>query len=203
MKYLARILIRYAMIKRNATVKPYLKGSVLDIGCGRAFLTNFIPPGRYVGVDGDQRILQQLKEAKSAYEFYCINVDTKEGILKLSSLSSVDTVTLLAVVEHLHHPELVFEACSLLLRNGGTLVITTPTPSGDIIGRIAFHISSGGEKAMFPHVRLYTPPDLDKLLAPLEFKMIHYRKFLIGANQLFIYSKCLEISNRHRENCDG
>ena len=190
MKYLARRLIRYAMRRRNTIVKPYLKGSVLDIGCGGAFLTNFILPGSYVGVDGNQRLVQQLKEAKPAYEFYCINVDTREGAFKLASLNiSFDIITLLAVVEHLNHPQIVFNACSLLMRDNGILAITTPTPLGDSVGRLAARISSAGRKAMFPHVRLYTPQDLDGLLAPLKFKLIHYRKFLFGANQPFIYSK--------------
>lgn len=190
MKYLTGRLIRYATRRRNTIVKPYLKGSVLDIGCGAALLTNFIPHGSYVGIDANESIVQRLEETKPAYEFHCINVDTTDGAFKLTGLNiSFDTVTLLAVVEHLHHPQIAFEACSLLLRDNGTLVITTPTPLGDRVGRVTNRILNRESKAMFPHVRLYTQQDLAELLAPLKFKLIHYRKFLFGANQLFIYSK--------------
>jgi len=190
MKYLTGRLIRYAPRRRNTIVKPYLKGSVFDIGCGAALLTNFIPHGSYVGIDANESIVQQLEETKPAYEFHCINVDTRDGAFKLASLNiSFDTVALLAVVEHLHHPQIAFEACSLLLRDNGTLVITTPTPLGNRVGRVANRIVNRGSKAIFPHVRLYTQQDLAELLAPLKFKLIHYRKFLFGANQLFIYSK--------------
>lgn len=190
MRYLARRLVRYAMRRRSTIVQPYLNGSVLDIGCGGAFLTNFVPLGSYVGVDANENIIRRLKETKPDYEFHYINVDTREGAFKLASLDiSFDTITLLAVVEHLRHPQIVFKACSQLLQDNGVLVITTPTPLGDRIGRVAIGIAKGGRKSMFPHIRLYTPQDLNKLLAPLKLKPIRYSKFLFGANQLFVYSK--------------
>jgi 2-polyprenyl-3-methyl-5-hydroxy-6-metoxy-1,4-benzoquinol methylase len=189
-RYMAKRLVRYAMINRINTVRQYLKGSVLDIGCGGAFLANFIPPEGYVGVDANESWLQQVKETKPAYKFHCINVDTSEGASKLASLDgSFDTITLLAVVEHLHHPQLVFGACSLLLKDEGLLVITTPTPLGDKIGGIAARLAKRGKKSMFPHVQLFTLQGLNELLTPLKFKPIVYRKFLFKANQLFVYSK--------------
>lgn len=202
-RYMAKRLVRYSRINRMNTVRPYLKGNVLDIGCGEAFLADFVPPGSYVGVDAKERVVQRLKETKPTYDIHCINVDTEEGASKLASLNiSFDTITLLAVVEHLHNPQLAFRACSLLLKEEGNLVMTIPTPLGDKIGGISGRLASGGKKATFPHVRLYTLQDLNELLAPLKFKLIRYRKFLFGANQLFVYSKYSE-SSTHQEGETG
>ena len=190
MKYLARSLIFYAVAKRNTLVKPYLEGNVLDIGCGRAYLTNFVPMGNYTGIDANENKIQKLKKIKPGYQFHCIDADSKEGVLKLKSLNiSFDTITLIAVVEHLRHPRFILEACSShLLKEKGVLVITTPTPLGDKIGQLAFQIVRR-ESPRFPHIRLYALPDLEALLVPLGFKLLEYKKFSLGANQLFVYSK--------------
>lgn len=190
MKHLARSLINYAVAKRNTLVKPYLKGNILDIGCGGAYLTNFVPMESYTGIDANENIIQQLREIKPGYEFHWIDIDNEEGVLKLKSLNtSFNTITLIAVLEHLRHPQFILEACSShLLKDNGVLVITTPTPLGDKIGQMACQIV-GGKNPPFPHIRLYTPEDLAEIMVLLGFKLIAYRKFLLGANQLFVYSK--------------
>jgi len=189
MRCLARIIINRVATKRNDAVKPYLRGNVLDIGCGKAYLTKFVPVGSYTGIDANENIVRRLKETKPSYDFHCINIDNQEGVLKLISLgSSFDTITLIAVVEHLHHPQTILGACFQLLKDDGELVITTPTPSGNKISQLALQIA-GKRSSLFPHVRLYALQDLEALLLPLGFKLTHYEKFLLGANQLLVYSK--------------
>lgn len=195
MKGLARRLINYAAVKRNTLVKPYLKGNVLDLGCGAAHLTDFVPMRNYIGIDANENTIQRLKEIKPDYEFHQIDLDNKASVLKLKGFKTdFETITLIAVLEHLHHPQIILESCSQLLKDNGVLVITTPSRLGDKVGRVAFQMA-GNKNPPFPHVRIYARQDLEMLLAPLGFKLREYRKFLLGANQLFICSKSSQSSN--------
>ena len=43
--------------KRIEMVYPFLKGKVLDVGCGIGFLSQFIDPEHYLGIDIDEESL--------------------------------------------------------------------------------------------------------------------------------------------------
>lgn len=57
------LLTAYLHRKRVEVVKPYLKGDVLDIGCGSTTVVRYLGKNQhYIGVDVDERIIKNYKE---------------------------------------------------------------------------------------------------------------------------------------------
>lgn len=187
-------IARYLSKKRGQAVKPWLKGDVLDIGCGQeSSLANLLDRKQYyVGVDIQEDAIQKLKKKKPEHEFHCIDVE-EDGKLTKTIRIQFDTIAMLAVIEHLQHPEKLLCQCSALLKPGGHVLITTPTPRGDKLMRSFkrfFGIKHEEQENYSPHVTNFTEQSLQNLLTcQNRFKVVAYRKFEFGFNQLVVASK--------------
>jgi len=71
---------------------------------------------------------------------------------------------MIALIEHLKHPEYILEQCHTLLKGNGNLVITTPSPSGDKVHKIAARLGLTSKKAVEEHHRIYSYKDMAELL---------------------------------------
>ena len=82
--------------QRFNAARPYLKGSILDVGCGTGMLANEVLPDDYLGVEVDS-----LSLASAISKF------TKHRFRKelLEDTEKFDTVISLAVIEHVKNPE--------------------------------------------------------------------------------------------------
>ncbi len=189
-----RTVAQYLSKKRAEMAKPWLKGDVLDIGCGGEYsLTHFLDAGQhYVGVDIQEELIQRLRQTKPSYEFHCIDVD-RENELVSTINSQFDTVVLLAVIEHLRHPQAVISQCRSLLKDGGTLIMTTPAVWGDKLVRFieaALGVKHEEIEKYSPHLIIFNEQTLRNLLtSENKFSVRYYKRFELGLNQLIIASK--------------
>jgi SAM-dependent methyltransferase len=177
------LLSRYAEKKRINIVRPYLKGNVLDLGCGFTKIPSILNNEQhYCGVDQNPIAIQWAQRNYPNHDF--IEADIASGELELGSY--YDTILLLAVIEHIKNPIQIFKQTGKILSPLGRVIITTPTPVGGYIHKIGALAGLFYKSAMYDHVRFYDQYDLARFLLQDHLDLIEYRKFLLCLNQLFI-----------------
>ena len=163
---------------RMDMVRPYLTGRVLDVGCGVGMLSRYCAREGYVGVEPDEESVAVARQTNPGYRFE----------REIPAGSSFDTIVGLAVIEHIRDPGAWIAALRLRLADGGKLLLTTPHPS---FGRI--HIWGSGlglfsAEAANEHERLIDHASMTILAREAGLGVSVYRRFLMGANQLFVLS---------------
>ena len=121
-------LSRYLTRIRENKVRPYIKGKVLDIGCGEAKAINYKAVTRYFGVDLDHKC-KELTKKYPLGEFYSKNLEND----KINLPEKVDLVLMAAFIEHIKNYENPIKQSINNLKSGGRIVITTPTKFGNFI----------------------------------------------------------------------
>lgn len=180
MPHLLTPFIRKQRLKRAA---PYFRGDVLDVGCGFAHASDFLSPGQaYIGIEGSDSFVQWLEEHKGQYQFFKRDLDREP----LNLARKFDTVLLLAVIEHLVDPCFLLRQIPEHLKPAGRLVITTPSPVGDIVHRAGSRLGLFSQLAADDHEKIFSQSDLEQISADCGLRVIHYEKFLFGGNQLCI-----------------
>jgi len=164
MDYFLDKFIRQLRINK---VKKHIPRSsvVCDIGCGKDFyflkkISNLIKLG--IGFD----------EEVSDYR------DEKYGLKKqkisdkiLLENESCDIVTMTAVLEHLILPQEILNESFRVLKNGGELILTTPTPiSKPILNFLAFKLKLIDKKEIGDHKRYFNSRDIKIMLLKSGFR---------------------------------
>jgi 2-polyprenyl-3-methyl-5-hydroxy-6-metoxy-1,4-benzoquinol methylase len=183
------LLSPYLERKRISVVRRYLRGHVLDIGCGPAALAQSVgEDASYVGVELEESVVSQLRAKYPSRCFYAVDVETG----RLPSLGlEFDTIALVAAIEHLRRPQNVLSQCYGLLRSDGNLIITTPSRLGDMFHRVGARLGLTSKQAVEEHQKIYSVKEMRALLQPLNFSIDLYRRFGFGMNQLFLCRKVL------------
>lgn len=189
--FLGKLVIPWVVRDRNRKVAKYLKPgkSLLDIGCGRGYLLRISPCKQNVGID-ELRCYKYIKNGggkiveRSAWEGLVV-----EGNLPFED-SSFDYATIIALIEHLHYPDEILRECHRILRQNGLLIMTTPFR---IVEKILLFMDKGSyllsyKKVKDAHVGYYNLESMNKLTKNL-FRLVEYKKFHWGVNQLFVYRK--------------
>lgn len=179
------ILSDFITQQRIAAVLPFLKGNILDLGCGYTKIPSLLHPDqRYVGIDHNPTIDQWGLDHFPQHQFYRYDLET-EAIL---GLPKFDTILMLAVLEHLEDPGRILQQISRLLTPLGKLVITTPTPFGGKIHTIGTYLGLFYKEAREDHKMFYCKDELLRTLRNNHFSISLYRKFLFAGNQLIVCS---------------
>jgi len=185
------ILTSYLRKKRLGVIAKYIKGTILDIGCGPGEIVQHLnnkESTKYVGVDIKKRLVENLQNRYPWLTFLCVDVDNEDLPLPMSE-TKFDTILLLAVIEHLANPKRILKQVSGLLRDEGKLIITTCTPFGGRIHKLISILGLTGKKAMKAHRGFYSRRDLATLLTPFGLYINVYQKFELGLNQLIVCKK--------------
>ena len=101
--------------------------SVLDLGCGGGILSEAMAKlgAKVTGIDPAEKSIKVAKihaeKSKSGVNYLCGSSET----LAKSMYESYDAVTCMEMLEHVTSPEKEIEACSSLLKPGGTLIVST------------------------------------------------------------------------------
>lgn len=178
------LLTGYLWRQRLTKVRPYLKGRVLDIGCGHAQLIRALSPQQsYTGVEVQADVVERLQAQYPFHRF--IAADLNQGCPALSN-GAYDTIVMLAVIEHLHNPETLLDQLGPALADDGRMAITTPTPLGDRILHIGRYIGLFNRERVEEHEKLYNKGELMRLLSEHRFAVEHYATFEFGLNQLVV-----------------
>jgi SAM-dependent methyltransferase len=173
--------------RRIRAALPFLRGRVLDFGCGAGALAAWVEPGRYFGVDRDPDALQQARRLFPLHQFSAA----------LPGSGTFDSIAALAVIEHLPAPEEWLAAMRRLLAPSGSLVITTPHPAFRRIHEAGARAGVFSREAAAEHETLFGRAALLRLAAAAGFQMVLYRRFLLGANQLAIFEPAPQEPGQH------
>lgn len=102
--------------------------------------------------------------------------------------ATFDVITMLATLEHVMEPEKFASSCAQVLRSGGRLIATVPSPVVDLIleALIAVKLIDGmcaeEHHGFEPH---HTIPLFEGVGLVLE----HHSRFQFGLNHLFVFKK--------------
>jgi 2-polyprenyl-3-methyl-5-hydroxy-6-metoxy-1,4-benzoquinol methylase len=180
---MAPLFTRLLLERRLAAVRPYLRGDVLDLGCGGGELIRCLRPGQaYTGVDWRSEAVRQLQTRFPQHTFLRRDFDTEP----LALPQQYDTVVLLAVIEHLQQPERLFGQLRDLLRPDGRVVMTSPSGWGNWVHGLGARFGLFSREAAAEHHTIFTRQTLGNIIEPFGLALTRYRRFLWGGNQLFV-----------------
>jgi len=168
--------------RRIAAVTPFLgQGSLLDIGCGTGALARYVDATRYQGIDRDEESIAIAKNRFPAHRFLTLAEFTQSQNEK-----QFERIVGLAVIEHVDDPQEWLAWLKTFLRSSGRVVLTTPNPSirslHEFGGRIGLFSREGARE----HRELINQRRMRELAQASGFRIQHFRRFLLGCNQLFV-----------------
>lgn len=168
--------------KRFDAATPFLKGKILDFGCGSGGLAQRVPPDRYVGYDPDT---QSIRLARWRFPDHRFEVDLK------SVDGQFDTIVSLAVIEHVPDPGDFLRLLSGYLSHtaNARIAISTPHPSVGWIHDLGASFGLFSKHANEEHHALLNKRQLDRAGSHSGLKLVFYKRFLFGANQLAVFQR--------------
>lgn len=104
----------------------------------------------------------------------------------------VDVVCSLAVIEHLDRPEVHVREIFRILKPGGTLLLTTPSPRGKpVLEFLAYRVGVIDRREIDDHKRYFTGTELRGVLEGAGFvpSAIDTHTFQLGMNNLVVAMK--------------
>lgn len=170
------ILSPWLRNRRIKAVKPYLQGKILDFGCGIGALADICTDKAYTGLDVDKESIEIARNRHPDLTF----------ISNLPDDEQFDVITMLAVIEHIKEPAELLKKISAILKPKGKILITTPHPCIEHFHRLGTKIRLFSAEAYHEHENLIDRNEMNNILEKTELKLLHYNRFLFGANQLFI-----------------
>lgn len=162
---------------------PYLKGKVLDLGCGSGAMAKHINSANYVGVEIDDYSLSEARRLYPDHKFVAGTQETGE--------EEFNTVISLAVIEHVSAPDqfLAELASKLVADDASRIVITTPHPAVDWVHDLGASVGLFSKHANEEHEELLDHDLLESVGNKAGLVLEEYRRFLFGGNQIAVYKK--------------
>jgi len=101
-----------------------------------------------------------------------------------------DVITMLAVLEHipLDDQARLADACAKLLKSGGRIVITVPSPRVDAILHVLLKLRLIDGISAHEHYG-FEPGHTPKVFPAPRFRMIKRHRFQLGLNNLFVFER--------------
>ena len=178
-------------IVRNLRLKRILKfipnnAVICDLGCGDGELLKVLSRKSKIiqGVGVDRHIVSG-KNGKLEF----INSDISEVSLPENFFNAV---LMLAVIEHMDIDKVsqVLAEAKRILKSGGKLIITTPTPqSKSILEFLAFKMKIISRDEIAEHKHYYAKNELLEILAKLGFKKVQAEYFQFHLNSFYVMEK--------------
>ncbi|HEX9804378.1 MAG TPA: methyltransferase domain-containing protein [Candidatus Dojkabacteria bacterium] len=181
-KLIDKILHRW----RCAKVYPFVKEGIVvcDLGCSmRADLLKKIEGWISRGIGIDFKVDKNLEGGKIELITSDLN-----ATLPLED-ESADLVTSMAVLEHLHDYRGFTGETYRILKDGGKLIVSTPTQAADPILRVLSFFSLINKEEIDDHKRYFNKRQLTDLFREVGFKNIKVNYFQFGFNQLITAEK--------------
>ena len=160
---------------RLRVARPYLAGRVLDFACGHGQLAQVCNPAEYLGFDIDTRKIGLARQHFPGYRFQAT----------LPADERFDTIAALAFIEHVA-PEPYLKQFAELLRPAGRIVLTTPHPAYEWVHTSGARLRLFSPEAHDEHEDLLSHDRMAELADSVSLRLVASRRFLFGANQLFV-----------------
>ena len=183
MKALDRLLQHW----RIAKARPYLARSarVLDVGCADGVLVRHLPPSvsQVVAIDPNLPRSFEADRCKFVSGRFPDNL-TDDG--------PFDAITMLAVLEHIpadQQPRWA-SACARILKPGGVLIITAPSPVVDRILAFLKWMRLIDGMSLEEHYG-FEPSCVPSLFSGPNMKLVRAKRFQLGCNNLFVFEKAM------------
>lgn len=164
---------------RNHAVAKYVKGRVLDFGCGNGEINNLLDAENYVGYDISGEIINRNIKTKKKGSFVTILPKNKK----------FDTILLLAVIEHLANPSATLLQLEKMLAKEGHLIITSPNSLFMKVYDLGSKFGIFSREANREHKTFVNKEMMRKIAKDISLKMVKSNTFFFGTNQLFILKK--------------
>jgi ubiquinone/menaquinone biosynthesis C-methylase UbiE len=175
-------VLRWLRIRK---IVPYVKErkgcSLLDIGCGPRFtMLRALSPYIGLGVGIDEEV-EDLEYG---------NIRTYR--LRLGKTlpftdSLFQVVTMLAILEHLDFPEQILKEARRVLRPGGIVLITTPSPKAKpVLEFLSFKLHLVSKKEIQNHKRYYDRRALEELTDVCGLRLEKHLYFQFGFNNFLV-----------------
>ncbi len=112
------------LLKAYYLAKPYIKGNLLEVGCGEGRGVELLAPlsDTYVALDKITDVIDKLKKQHPSVRFIRANVPPFEDLKD----DSFDVIVSFQVIEHIKNDRYFLEEIYRVLKPGGTALITTP-----------------------------------------------------------------------------
>jgi len=174
---------------RLAAALPHVPpgARVLDLGCG---LTDL--PGRfseYVGCDRNPDVLAAQREKFPKRDFFEWDIGRGAAPTALQARAPFEAILLLAVLEHVAEPAAVLSRAAALLAPGGRVIVTTPHPLGRLPLEAGAALGLLSPHARDEHETLLGRAALEEAGRSAGVSLVLYRRFLLGLNQLAVFSR--------------
>lgn len=173
------VLSPFLRRKRIKAATSFIRGNVIDIGCGIGCLAEYVRPNDYVGTDRDTESISIAKTRYPQHTFL-----TAEQVLDIKR--TFDTVVALAVIEHVEDPVSFAKYLGSLLAEDGLIVITTPHPRGDFIHGLGSKFGLFSREGHEEHKELLDEQRIREIAQQAGLELIKAKRFLFGMNQLFV-----------------
>lgn len=173
---------------RIAMVEEYVRGNVLDLGCGHAPLLDRCAAriGSYVGVDRSRDLVDDCARRHPDHRFECLDLERD----RLDLGARFDVVVMLALIEHVGNQLHLFEQVRDSLAPGGAAVLTTPTVWGnDFVHRAGAAIGWFSAEAAGDHCVIYDRRRLEHVAGRVGLRLLRHRTFQFGCNQLAVLAR--------------
>jgi ubiquinone/menaquinone biosynthesis C-methylase UbiE len=184
--------IRSGVLKQEVLLEPLLRwfrfrqvmphipsgSNLLDVGCGHsATFLRTVAPQLESGIGVDFKVKEMQLE----------NIQTIQ--LKLAEVlpfedASFDTVTMLAVLEHIQHEKPILREIHRVLKPGGKLVLTVPSVwAQPVLEFLSYRLRIIDEREIRDHKRYYNRAKLKQVLIhETQFSGFRHRYFQLGMN---------------------
>lgn len=169
------LLTAFLKWMRNQKIKGFIYGRFLDIGSEKGELVKeFCGFGLDRDPKGPKGRVIQFKIG-NAYFPYMSNI--------------FDTVAMVALIEHLDNLIFNLKEIHRILKNGGQLIVTTPSPKAKKLIKLLSFFPLLLDPSGIDHKIYFSRKNLYRLFETIGFRIIYYKTFQFGMNQLIIAKK--------------
>ena len=186
MKAIDRLLQRWRIRVASRAIPGRV--SLIDVGAHDGEMFRFLGPRLVKGFGIDPLLTAKVEsQTYSLHPGFFPDVRPRSG--------DWDVISMLAVLEHIprYQQEDLAKSCWEMLRPGGRLVITVPSPFVDRLLCILRCLKLIDGMSLEEHFG-FQPSDTRLIFHEPQFSLILHKRFQLGLNHLFVFAKSNHVS---------